>query len=665
MPLIKNLKYFFYIVVWITIFQACASTKKIKSGEVAYDLKQYALAIELFLDEYENHSNESRKSRIAFLLGKSYEKTLEYTEALEWYKRAADLQFGPEAIKHTGWMLKVQERYTDAIQIFELLASYPEYRQIAEKEKLICREANRWKAGPEAITLKKFNDTPGFSHYSPVIYRDKYVLLASDRPESNGKEIYTWTGRKYSDFFLFTREGQLVSSFDPAVNSLHNEGTACFSEDNNTMFFTRCHGEETGNDDCKIMVSYYSEGVWSEPENLSFIQPKIQYGHPALLENDSVLIFTSDLSDPGGTFDLYYSELDNKGTWSNPYPMPRTINTDGNEKFPTADGDTLYFSSDFLPGMGGYDIFKTYLRYDRTWSPPVNLKYPINSGGDDFSYMPDRGAKKEAGVLERGYFTSSRSKLGVDEVFVFRRTGRKIVPENNQPSKEKILYYVGGKTYEEVYEDNDPSKSKLPNRILQDTRVHLFDQDGVKKEEVRTGISGVFAFELDSGQVYILKADKPFYLTSTEEIDTREIVVPSGQNTFTIQKDIVLSKIYYDQEIVLDNIYYKFDKWDLTPEALPTLRLLAKMMAENPMIVIQLNAHTDCQGDDEYNLDLSQKRALSVVEYLISQGISPDRLVPVGHGESKPAVICACSNCTEEQYQKNRRTSFTILSRNE
>src|SRR5690606_22449987 len=161
---------------------------------------------------------------------------------------------------------------------------------------------------------------------------------------------------------------------------------------------------------------------------------------------------------------------------------------------------------------------------------------------------------------------------------------------------------------------------------------------------------------------YIIKTYKSYYLNLTEEVDTRGIRVAPGQKTYTIQKDLVLSKIYYDQEIVLDNIYYKFDKWDLTSEAYPTLQKLAKMMNENPLIAIQLNAHTDCQGDDDYNLDLSQKRARSVVDYLISQGIRPDRLVAVGHGESKPAVACECSACTEEEYQRNRRTSFTILS---
>src|SRR5690606_32108425 len=127
----------------------------------------------------------------------------------------------------------------------------------------------------------------------------------------------------------------------------------------------------------------------------------------------------------------------------------KTINTDGNEKFPTADGDTLYFSSDFLPGMGGYDIFKTYLRYDRTWSPPINLKYPINSGGDDFSFIPDWGGRKEPGVLDQGYFTSSRSREGVDEIFMYKRTGRKALPDTKPVPLEKILYYVGGKTFEE------------------------------------------------------------------------------------------------------------------------------------------------------------------------------------------------------------------------
>ena len=642
---------------------SCTTSKKIKSGELAYELKQYSLATELLSDEFENYSNESRKARIAFLLGKSYEQLLLYPEALQWYQKAAELQFGPEALKQSGLLLKMEEKYSQAVKIFESLASIPEFRSFADKEVFICREAARWKADPEPFIIKKSIESTGYSHYAPVLYRDQYLLVTSDRPEANGKDEYTWTGRKFSDFFLFTRDGQFLSSFDPAVNSPNNEGSACFTKDNNTMYFTRCQREGSGNDYCKIMRSKYAEGVWSDPEDLSFTLDKVQYGHPALLEEDSVLVFTTDLANPGGTYDLYYAEWLENGNWSTPYPMPKSINTEGNEKFPTAEQDTLYFSSDFLAGMGGYDIFKTYLRKDGTWAPPVNLKYPLNSGGDDFCFLPDRNGKKEPGILEQGYFSSSRSNLGVDEIFKYKRTGRKERPETKPEIKNPVAYYVGGRTYREKYEEDNPAKNRLDNEILPETRIQLLDEQGRVLEETRTGNSGVYAFKLDSGKIYMLKADKPYFLTTREDIHTIRLSVEEGQNTVTIQKDLVLPKIYYDQEVVLNNIYYKFDKWDLTSQAYPTLEKLATMMKENPLIIIQLNAHTDCQGEDDYNMELSQKRAQSVVTFLIQNGISPARLVPVGHGETKPAILCRCEDCTDAEHQKNRRTSFTILSK--
>ena len=651
-------------VVFLLVHFNCSYQKKIKNGETAYELKQFAKAVDMLQEEFHSYVNPSHKARTAFLLGKSYEKLLDYTAALEWYEEADSHRFGPEAMKQKAIILKQLERYQESYNLWESLKNIPDYRILAEREMLLCREALRWKNTPEPMHVENFIESSGFSHYSPVFFRDEYLLISSDRPEAFGKKNYKWSGNKFSDLFLFSKSGNYLSPFDPSINSEHNEGTPCFTKDFLTIYFTRCQRSDAENDYCKLMTSTFEDGVWTEPVTLPFTKEKVQYGHPVLFENDSVLIFSSDLAEPGGTFDLYYSEITTEGNWSEPYPLPKTINTDGNEKFPTADGDTLYFSSDFLPGMGGLDIFKTFLRQDGRWSPPQNMKYPLNSGADDFSLIIDRKFKKTGNMEERGFFTTSRSKKGIDEIYSYTRYAREdIKPKSDTiPAKEKIFYYITGRTFGEKFTNDNPNLPKLADIILPDTRVQLYNQEGKLIEETRTNQTGIFIFKAEPGQWYTLKAAKPQYLTTTEEADLSSPVVKSGEDSYSLQVNILLQGIYLDKEVILDNIYYEFDEWNLTPEAYPTLEKLTNILITNPTIQIQLNSHTDCRGDDEYNMELSRKRARSVVNFLVSKGIREERMIPVGHGETNPLMPCPCSSCTEEEHQKNRRTSFTIIS---
>ncbi|MBK6785073.1 MAG: OmpA family protein [Saprospiraceae bacterium] len=629
---------------------------------MAFDLKQYSVAIEMLTEEYEDFTDDGRKGRIAFLLGKSYEKTLNYPLAGQWFKKAYEHKYGPEALKNLGLQLKNQERYQDAMSVFKEMVILPDYKVFTDRELLICKEAARWKSEPEPLQIRSFFETDGYSHFSPVNFENKFLIITSDRQEANGKNMYSWTGEKYSDLFLFSKTGDFIAPFDPVINSEANEGTPCFTKDFNTIFFTRCQRENPENDDCKLMVSYFLEGAWSEPEDISFTKPKVQYGHPTLMENDSVLIFASDLNEPGGNFDLFYSELLENNIWSDPYPMPRSINTDGNEKFPVSYEDTLFFCSDFLPGMGGLDIFKTYLRKDNTWSNPINLKYPLNSGADDFSLSIDKDFKPDNTFMERGYFSSSRSLKGIEEIYEYTRFKKQEVKPEPEPDKKPFTWFIGGKTMFSQYVNDDPNDEKLPDAILPETRVQLLSNEGILLEENNSNSAGIFLFKVDSGKKYIVKGQKLNYLAAIKEVDLTQKTEQKDKESETVNVNLILSKIYLNKEINLENIYYEFDQWNLTKEALPTLDILVNMMKANPNIKIQLNSHTDCRGDDDYNLDLSQKRAQSVVSYLVERGIPEDRLVAVGHGETKPNVLCICESCTEEDHQKNRRTSFTIIS---
>jgi len=629
---------------------------------MAYERKQYAIASVMLEKEYSTSRNISQKARLAFLTGKSYLKMQEYEQAMVWFENAVKHEYGDVANWELAQLYKALQRYTKAIEIFEILKRKPEWRLESEREILLCRQASQWLEEPAPYTIERMFSSTTASEYSPVIYGRDFILFTSDRSEATGNQVYNWTGNKFSDLFMVPKNGSEVRKFDAVVNTLHNEGAACFTRDFNTIFFTRCSRDDAGDDYCKIMYSKNIKGFWAEAEDLPFSSPGVQYGHPALIENDSILIFSSDLSEPGGKFDLYYSIYED-GNWSAPEAMPRTINSDGNEKFPTADGDTLYFSSDFLPGMGGYDIFKTWLRKDRTWSPPQNLRYPVNSGKDDFGFVVDRTEMLSGDILEKGFFSSNRNEEGKDDLY--RYSKRKsvqpvaVIAANDKPVLRRI--FLSGRAREKMYTDENPDLPVRRTPPLSGAYVALYSENR-RIQEWKTKEDGIYIAEITSGQKYLLTASASGYLTTSLTIESPEWTLEDTSGTKTIYQDIILEKIYYDREIRLSNIYYEFDRWELTPDARLVVDTLAEMLRINPSIQLVLSAHTDCRGDDEYNLALSQRRAQSVVDYLITRGIEGSRLEAVGYGETSPAITCPCTSCTETQHEANRRTTFMIKS---
>jgi len=348
--------------------------------------------------------------------------------------------------------------------------------------------------------------------------------------------------------------------------------------------------------------------------------------------------------------------------------MPSSINTPGNEKFPTAHQDTLYFSSDFLPGLGGLDIFKTYLRKDGSWANPENMMPPVNSGGDDFAFVVDEFARLTGNIKQKGFFSSSRAGIGKDDIYIFTRRpvinikqDTVIVSDNTKPSQQRNIY-LAGKTLEPEYASpNDPNSEISGNIPLTGVFVQILNDNNVRIAELSTASRSFFVTEIEDNKEYTVIASKPGYLNSVIKVTSKSTPFKENESNYTYNIDLVLNKIYEDKEIILKNIYYDFDKWDIRNEAKPALNELAELMRNNPQIKIQLSSHTDCRGEKEYNQILSQKRAQSAVDYLISLGVKAERLQAKGYGEEVLINLCECSTCSEEQHQENRRTTFKIL----
>ena len=649
---------FSYIRITIFFFSliACNSTMKITDGKSAFDRKQYYLATTLLEKEYKAAKSRVQKGKIAWLLGNSYASSGRYLESSKWFKTAYDNQYGVQAYREYAFSLKKSEQYKEAEQSFKLLGqeigSPFEYR----KEITASQTAAIWKANIEdnPYKLTPLNINTRYAEYAPSL-SGKKLYFSSDRPLTDkDKNIYNWTGRAFSDLFVRDNDDQ-ANRLELPINTAANEGSMSFSSDGNELIFTRCFDKLKADQYCKLLITQKEGDSWSEPKLLDFIQEQVNYEHPTLSDDDRFLYFSSN--DPVGTggFDIYVSERISN-TWSQPKLLPRSINTSGNEKFPFIDADTLYFSSDAHTGMGGLDIFRVYKTSPTSWSSPINLQAPINSGADDFGFVIDKTHKPDTRSLQKGYLSSDRpGGLGSDDIYEFNLTPYVEKPKPKEPGKITLDVYVLEKIYQNP---GDPNSLVLARKPL--TGSDLTITEGKNKNTYKIGEDGLISIPVEPNKEYKATAAFPGYLTNSQTFSSIGISPIPGQDQ-NFELEVVLDKLIRNKEITLQNIYYDFDKWDIRPDALPTLNELTTILVSNPTIKIRLGSHTDCRGTSGYNQDLSQKRAQSAVDYLISKGIAPERLSAVGYGESVPAVKCDCSQCTEEEYQINRRTTFTIL----
>jgi Outer membrane protein and related peptidoglycan-associated (lipo)proteins len=655
----------------ILLLGACTYTLKVKDGRTAYERKQFAVAVPMLEKEFQKAANRREKGQLAYLLGDSYARIGQDERALFWFDAAVVNNFGTEALRARAFALKKLERYADAREAFKNLGfeigSPYEYR----KEITACDVSEGWlKERPDngwSVAPVPFNSAQ--NDFAPVLYPDGRIVFTSDRAMAAGKENYGWTGNRFMDIFISESESASPQVFESLWNSANNEGTPCFNRAATEAFFVRAVGAYKGDDAyCKIYRTekYRADAGWSDPVPLPFQKEKINYLHPVLSPDGNTLYYACNDPDGWGGFDLWSVQRNPKteAGWDAPKPLPRNVNTTGNELFPSFDADTLYFASDGHTGMGGLDIFRTYRSGKDAWSSPHNLKSPINSGSDDFSLvvLPEKGRD---GLIKSGYFSSNRNSEGAkggDDVYRFEQRVPPPKPPKTDtvpaaPIAHKII--LEGYVLEKIYANpTDPNSRVLGRKPLNGAGVQA--EWGGKKQGFSVKEDGFFRLELAENTDYAFNASLSGYLSNSAKFSTKGIAKDPSSPVQVFEVEIVLDKIFRNREIVLENIYYDYDKWDIRPDAEPTLNRLTDVLRQNPEIRIQLGSHTDCRGNDSYNQTLSQRRAQSAVNYLIGKGIDPSRLSAKGYGESQPAVSCPCNSCTEAEHQTNRRTTFKV-----
>jgi len=496
------------------------------------------------------------------------------------------------------------------------------------------------------------------------------LMFSSDRFEVGvrGKDKYGWFNNGFCDVYTTTlklnkKNKDIIENYSlPAltdkknINGKWNDGSVCFDAKFTTMYVTKCnYGEKNDGKGahCRIYESKLSGTEWSEPVPLPFSTDSFDCGHPFLSKDGTTLYFSSNMpgsiekavssaENPDGTIlskDLYSVSYSKRGNaWGDPVNLGPSINTDGDEAFPFVHDDgTLYFASNGRCGMGGYDIyFAKGQAVD--WSDPINMKAPINSGGDDFAIIVSKDK-------ETGFFSSNRlNGKGSDDIYRFTKT--------------PLIFTLSG-----------VARDVKTREILKNTVIQFTNSSDTIKLTVRTDAAGSYRIPLRAGTDYDLYGSKALYYDSKIYSQTTKGLEVS---TDLIQ-DLDLRPIDLET-FTVKGIFYGLDSADIRPRSAEILDSLVLIMNKYPMLKFELGSHTDCRADSLYNIKLSQRRADSCVGYLIRNGVDSMRLVSRGYGENELELKeCACEGpnervqgqrCTEDQHQQNRRTTVKVIDTN-
>ena len=597
-----------YTILWV--FVSCSNESvAFKKAEQSYAIGEYYAASINYKKSYSRCSPKERDKRAvrAFMMGECYRRIGYTQKAIAAYQNAIRYNI-PDSLVYlhiARQQLKVGQ-YKPASQNFAKFLELNPESELARNGLLSCELGPQWKATPNQYQIKKealFNSRR--SDYSPLLMGEDadQLLLSSTRKESKGDDISGITGVKFGDLFFSKKneqgKWQPVDVIEGELNTEYDEGAPCLSPDGKTMYFTRCSSDPDYPRYAEIWKSQRSDASWGKPTKCEITRDTLtSYAHPAVSPDGQWLYFVSDMSGGEGGLDIWRTRIVD-GDFVGMENVGRPINTAGDEMFPVfrPNGD-FYFSSDGHPGMGGLDIFVAY--EDSVRGTIIeNLQSPLNSSADDFGMTFEP-------VHNKGFYSSSRNDgKGWEHIFSFE------CPE--------IIQTVTGWVYEkDGYE--------LPEAL-----VYMVGNDGTNLKLSVKG-DGSFTQVLKPGVDYVFLGTCNGYLNVKNEIRVEQ---SEESEEYTLQFPLPPINV----PVLIDNIFYEFDRADLTPESTESLDKLVVMMNENPNITIELSAHCDYRGNDAYNQRLSQRRAESVVRYLIQNGVAEDRLTAVGYGESRPKVI--------------------------
>lgn len=593
-------------------------------------------ALEYYKKALKKEEYKNQYPRIYFSMGLCYKTENKYVEAMQWFEKSEREGYkDKELYFNLGEMKMDLGDYTSALNYFETYGESGGNPKLADNRYKSCQFALKHiNERPlfEVSNEKQLNTT--FSDYGICIVGDN-LFFASTRMEDNGQRYDTYTGQGFSDLYAagldkknnqYTKPEKLKGD----VNTKFNEGTIAYDNQHKQLYYMQCNGTSGKKDICTIIQAAKNEksNKWEVVKTVEVNSHGYSVGHPAISSDGSIMYFVSDMPGGKGGKDIWLMKKQTDGSWGDIRNVSE-VNSEGDEMFPYDSGDSvLYFSSNGLIGFGGLDIYKAGIRKNGMLGTPQNLLIPFNSPGDDFSIILTS--------KESGHICSNRiGGVGDDDIYSF-----KLIP---------VVLSVSGNV-----------RDKQSQKNLSGVMVTLKGSDG-SVETVETDNKGNYVFTTLKPNVdYTIQLSKDGYFGDSRPLKTgnekfsKEYSKANGNDY-----DFSLLKIT-KQEIEIPNIYYDFDSAVLREESKKELDKLANIMKETPNVSIVINSHTDEQGTDEYNLKLSDRRANAVVDYLISKGITAQRLSAKGYGESMPIKKNAQ---TDTEHQTNRRTTFKVTKK--
>ncbi len=635
---------------------ACSSQKMFQSGMSSVDTGEYYRSAEKFRKAYRKDKDPQHRMEMAFQMAESYRKLGEFARAAIWYKNAVRRNYPDKiALLYCADCLRANQKFEEAETFYQqYLESFPD-DQRAINGLAACKFVPEWEENPTRYIVSPVKELNSkYSDYAAAYMggKDNEVILSSLRENDlYKKQVNSITGQPYSNLYRSEFQLQKQKWSEPEliddtgmINSEDEEGAPAISPNGDLMVFTRCRFDKTKDMGASLFAARMSRGNWSEPILIPLASDSLVAAHPAFSPDGNTLYFASNRGGGLGENDIWMATREGN-SFSNPVNLGSQINTPGNEVFPSVDWEgNLYFSSDYHPGMGGLDIFKAWKDDEGNWQLE-NLQVPVNSSGDDFAmtFINDEDPK--------GLFSSNRKGSRKDDIYSFYL-----------PPK---VYRITGEIFD-----------KETNQRIDGARVRVIATDGTNLR-MRAN-DGKFQLKLNPETEYVFAAYRDGYLNDK----VRETTIG-----LTDSKDFHVN-LYLtptDAPIKVDNISYAFGAWELNEASKASLDSVVQILTLNPTITIELMSHTDHVGSDQFNFELSQKRAQAAVNYLIQKGISPDRLVAKGYGETWPKKVTRAlarqydflkrnDELTEEYINKlsadeqevaksiNRRTEFRVLS---
>ncbi len=651
---ISNLHLIAYLWLLCILFSGCGGAKlsvaneQMERGEF-YDASRTYRKV---YNKMTKREERPQRGEVAFKMAECYRKLNMSARAVAAYQNA--IRYGyPDsmAVLHLAQALQAEGKYKEAIASYEeFLATGPKDVKTAESGIAGCRIGLKSKENPTRYIVKQaklFNSRR--ADFAPMFLDKSHDALyfTTTNEKVTGNHRSEITGMKKSDIWWSRKnergEWMRPEPVEGELNTEHEEGIISFTPDGSTMYLTRARREPNAHTGVEIYTSQRSDAKWSAPVKFDITADTLSnYGHPAVSPDGQWLYFTSDMPGGYGGKDIWRINLKERvGSLEN---LGEFINTEGDEEFPYVRSDSLlYFSSNGHAGLGGLDIFRAKLTPSGGWLVE-NMGIPVNSAADDFGITFGDG--------ESGYFSSNRTDgRGYDHIYSF------VLPDLRINISGMVL---------------DKDEEPVPNSI-----IRIIGDDG-SNQRAAGRADGSFSFPLRRGVRYVMLAGARGYLNAKQEFEADDAEEDAEYNV-----DFILASI--TKPNVVDNIFYDFDKATLRPESMTALDSIVQVLHDNPNVTIEMASHTDRWGSEEYNINLSQRRAQSVIDYLIQAGIKPDRLQPQGYGKSRPKVITKRlarefpqfkeGDTLDEAYiealseedqevadQINRRTEFQVLS---